>query len=145
MPYDAHMTPETIPQFSAVYAEAAVAWLETDIPQAILWFEDEARWDFTPADEELKPSEVAFILQAGWDALLALEAGTDPMADDYDSSALADEIARQLEDEGVARSLLESLRARQERLHEGDGDDDDAADADDAHFSRRPMTGRDDI
>ena len=108
------MTPDTSAQFSAVYAEAAIAWLETRIPQAVLWYEDEGRWDFTPADEELVPSLVAFLLSEGWDGQLTLEATTDPDDERYDSYALREEIEQQMEDEGVARALIEALAERRE-------------------------------
>lgn len=127
------MTPDTSAQFSAVYAEAAIAWLETRIPQAVLWYEDEERWDFTPADEELVPSLVAFLLSEGWDGQLTLEATTDPDDERYDSTALREEIEQQMEDEGVARALIEALAERRESqgeseepqgLPDTDGDDD---------------------
>ncbi len=136
------MTPDTIPQFSAVYAEASVAWLETEIPQAILWIDDEERWDFTPADDDLPPSQVAFILQKGWDGMLTIENETDPQADDYDSLALTAEIAEQMEEEGVARSLLEALSQRRDRLADGEEEEDQD---EDGHFSRQPLADRDDI
>lgn len=127
------MTPDTSAQFSAVYAEAAIAWLETRIPQAVLWYEDEGRWDFTPADEELVPSLVAFLLSEGWDGQLTLEGTLDPDDERYDSYALREEIEQQMEDEGVARALIEALAERREsggesdepqELPDTDGDDD---------------------
>jgi len=113
------MNIETSAQFSAVYAEAAIAWIETGLPQAVLWYEDEQRWDFTPGDEELVPSLVAFILSDGWDAQLSLEAVTDPDEDGYDSRALRYEIELQMEEEGVSRALINALIERREAL----GDD----------------------
>lgn len=126
------MTPDTSAQFSAVYAEAAIAWLETRLPQAVLWYEDEGRWDFTPADEELAPSLVAFLLAEGWNGQLTLEATTDPDDERYDSYALREEIEQQMEDEGVARALIEALAERRDSedepeapqgLPDADGDD----------------------
>lgn len=112
------MNPQTSLQFAAVYAEAAIAWIETGVPQAVLWYDDEERWDFTPADEELPPSLVAFVLQQGWDGQLSLELSTDPLEDDYDSLALREEIEEQLDQEGVARALIEALIEHRERLGE---------------------------
>lgn len=112
------MNPDTSAQLAAVYAEAAIAWLETRVPQAVLWYEDEERWDFTPADEELTPSLVAFLLGEGWDGQLNLEAVTDCDDDRYDSYALREEIEQQMESEGIARTLIEMLIERRERLGE---------------------------
>ena len=118
------MHADTAPQFSAVYAEAAIAFIETGTPQAVLWFEDEERWDFTPADEDLRGSEVAFVLQEGWDGQLTVEAATDPNDEHYDSLTLRDEIELQMMDEGVAKALIENLAEHRERLADGDEDDD---------------------
>jgi GNAT superfamily N-acetyltransferase len=112
------MNPQTSLQFAAVYAEAAIAWIETGIPQAVLWYDDEERWDFTPADEDLPPSLVAFVLQQGWDGQLSLELSTDALDDDYDSLALREEIEEQMDQEGVARALIEALIEHRERLGE---------------------------
>ncbi|MDP3859729.1 MAG: hypothetical protein Q8Q73_18370 [Stagnimonas sp.] len=112
------MNIDTSAQFSAVYAEAAIAWIETALPQAVLWYEDEQRWDFTPGDEELTPSLVAFLLSEGWDSQLSLEACTDPDDDRYDSRALRDEIEQQMEEEGVARALIAALIERRDNLGE---------------------------
>lgn len=116
------MNLETAPQFAAVYAEAAIAYIETSVPQAVLWLEDEERWDFMPGDEELEPSLVAFILESGWDAQLSLLESTDINADDYDSRALRDEIEQYLDQEGYARAFIESLMEKR-RLVEEDGDE----------------------
>lgn len=112
------MNVDTSAQFAAVYAEAAIAWLETQVPQAVLWYEDEERWDFTPGDEELVPSLVAFILGEGWDGQLSLELTTDPDDERYDSRALRDEIEQQMEDEGLSRALINALIERRETLDE---------------------------
>lgn len=116
------MNPQTALQFAAVYAEAAIAWIETGIPQAVLWYDDEERWDFTPADEDLPPSLVAFVLQQGWDGQLNLELSTDALDDAYDSLALREEIEEQMDQEGVARALIEALIEHRERLGEEEED-----------------------
>lgn len=113
----------TAAQFSAVYAEAAIAYLETEIPQAVLWYDDEERWDFRPADEEIEPSLVAFVLQDGWDGQLTLDATTDVDDDDYNSLELRDEIELQMMDEGIAKALIENLSEHRERLADGDDND----------------------
>ncbi len=115
------MNPKDTAQFSAVYAEAALAYLETEVPQAVLWLEDEGRWDFITTEEEVNPDDVAFILQDGWDGQLTLEHATDPASDDYDAFALRDEIEEQMEEEGVSRALIEALIDRRENL----GDEED--------------------
>jgi len=125
------MNTDTAAQFSAVYAEAAIAFIETGIPQAVLWFEDEDRWDFTPADEDLRDSEVAFVLQSGWDGQLSLEHPTAADDDHYDSSALRDEIELQMMDEGIAKALIESLSEHRERLANGEEDNDHDEERDD--------------
>lgn len=119
------MDTSTAPQFAAVYAEAAIAYLETQIPQAVLWYEDEERWDFRPGDEEIEPSLVAFVLEAGWDGQLSLDATTDVDDDDYNSIELRDEIELQMMDEGIAKAFIENLSEHRERLADGDLDDDD--------------------
>lgn len=119
------MDTSTAPQFAAVYAEAAIAWLETQTPQAVLWYEDEERWDFRPGDEEIEPSLVAFVLEAGWDGQLSLDATTDVDADDYNSIELRDEIELQMMDEGIAKAFIENLSEHRERLADGDVDEDD--------------------
>ena len=119
------MDKSTAPQFSAVYAEAAIAWLETQTPQAVLWYEDEERWDFRPGDEEIEPSLMAFVLEQGWDGQLNLDCTTDVDADDYNSLALRDEIELQMMDEGIAKALIENLSEHRERLADGDEDEDD--------------------
>lgn len=125
------MTPDTVEQFSAVYAEAAVAWLETETPQAVLWIEEEGRWDFCPAEEDaMLDGEVAFVLQAGWDGQLTLEATTDPNDDRYDARELTEEITEQLVEEGIARALLEALNERRERLAAGEEDESERPEAD---------------
>lgn len=113
----------TAAQFSAVYAEAAIAFLETETPQAVLWYDDEERWDFRPADEEIEPSLVAFVLQEGWDGQLTLDATTDVDDDDYNSIELRDEIELQMMDEGVAKALIENLSEHRDRLADGDEHD----------------------
>ena len=118
------MNINTAPQFAAVYAEAAIAFIETEIPQAVLWYDDEERWDFRPGDEEIEPSLVAFVLEAGWDGQLTLEAATDADADDYNSIELRDEIELQMMDEGIAKAFIENLSEHRERLAEGDEEDD---------------------
>lgn len=118
------MDKSTAAQFSAVYAEAAIAWLETQIPQAVLWYEDEERWDFRPGDEEIEPSLVAFVLEQGWDGQLSLDSTTDVDADDYNSLALRDEIELQMMDEGIAKAFIENLSEHRERLADGDEDED---------------------
>ena len=115
------MNPKSTAQFSAVYAEAALAYIETEVPQAVLWIADEERWDFMPTDEPLIDEDVAFILQEGWDAQLSLENSTDPQGEDYDAFALRDEIENQMEDERISRAMIEALIDRRENL----GDDDD--------------------
>ena len=115
------MNPKDTAQFSAVYAEAALAFLETEVPQAVLWIEDEERWDFMPTDEPVQSEDVAFILQNGWDGQLSLENATDPQDDAYDAFGLRDEIEQQMEEEGIARALIEALVERRE----SSGDDDD--------------------
>lgn len=122
------MNNDTAAQLSAVYAEAAIAFLETDIPQAVLWHEDEERWDFMPADEELPTDEVAFILQGGWDGQLSLEHPTDAQDEHYNALALRDEIEQQMNDEGIARALIENLLEQREQLADADPDDNDTAD-----------------
>ncbi len=119
------MDTSTAPQFAAVYAEAAIAWLETQIPQAVLWYEDEERWDFRPGDEEIEPSLIAFVLQEGWDGQLSLDAPTDVDDDDYNSIELRDEIELQMMDEGIAKAFIENLSEHRERLADGDVDEDD--------------------
>ncbi len=119
------MNIDTAAQFSAVYAEAAIAFLETEIPQAVLWYDDEERWDFRPGDEEIEPSLIAFVLEAGWDGQLTLEASTDVDADDYNSIELRDEIELQMMDEGIAKAFIENLSEHRERLADGDEDDND--------------------
>lgn len=128
----------TAPQFSAVYAEAAIAYLETEIPQAVLWYDDEERWDFRPADEEIEPSLVAFVLQDGWDGQLTLDATTDVDDDDYNSLELRDEIELQMMDEGIAKALIENLSEHRERLADGDDNDEksDYEERDDAEGDR---------
>lgn len=118
------MNIDTAAQFSAVYAEAAIAWLETQTPQAVLWYEDEERWDFRPGDEELEPSLVAFVLEQGWDGQLSLDATTDVDDDDYNSLELRDEIEQQMMDEGIAKAFIENLGEHRERLADGDDEDD---------------------
>lgn len=132
------MSPETAPQFSAVYAEAAIAYLETEIPQAVLWYDDEERWDFRPADEEIEPSLVAFVLQDGWDGQLTLDATTDVDDDDYNSLELRDEIELQMMEEGIAKALIENLSEHRERLADGDDNDEksDYEERDDAEGDR---------
>ncbi len=117
------MNPKDTAQFSAVYAEAALAFLETEVPQAVLWIADEERWDFMPTDEPVSNEDVAFILQAGWDGQLSLENSTDPQGEDYNAFELRDEIEEQMEEEGVARAMIEALIDRRENL--GDEDDKD--------------------
>lgn len=119
------MDTSTAPQFAAVYAEAAIAYLETQIPQAVLWYEDEERWDFRPGDEEIEPSLVAFVLEHGWDGQLSLDATTDVDDDDYNSIELRDEIELQMMDEGIAKAFIENLSEHRERLADGDVDEDD--------------------
>lgn len=119
------MNTDTAAQFSAVYAEAAIAWLETQTPQAVLWYDDEERWDFRPGDEEIEPSLVAFVLQEGWDGQLTLDATTDVDDDGYDSLELRDEIEQQMMDEGIAKAFIENLSEHRERLADGDEDDND--------------------
>lgn len=128
----------TAPQFSAVYAEAAIAYLETEIPQAVLWYDDEERWDFRPADEEIEPSLVAFVLQDGWDGQLTLDATTDVDDDDYNSLELRDEIELQMMEEGIAKALIENLSEHRERLADGDDNDEksDYEERDDAEGDR---------
>ena len=118
------MDKSTAAQFSAVYAEAAIAWLETQTPQAVLWYEDEERWDFRPGDEEIEPSLMAFVLEQGWDGQLSLDSTTDVEADDYNSLALRDEIELQMMDEGIAKAFIENLSEHRERLADGDEDED---------------------
>jgi len=127
---------DTAEQFSAVYAEAAIAFLETQVPQAVLWYEDEERWDFTPADEDLRGSEVAFVLQKGWDGQLSLEATTDIDDEEYDSRALRDEIEQQMIDEGVAKALIESLAERREALDDEDNENENDEEMDDDEGDR---------
>lgn len=116
----------TADQLAAVYAEAAVAFLETEVPQAILWVEDDERWDFAAADEEFESDEIAFLLKDGWDGQLTIEASTDPLDDAYDSRALTAEIAEQMAEEGVARALIENLlEQRERRTEDRDGTDED--------------------
>lgn len=117
------MDKSTAPQLAAVYAEAAIAWLETQVPQAVIWDEDEGRWDFRPGDEELETTQVAFVLQAGWDGQLSLDHSTEADADDYDSAALRDEIERQMDEEGIAAAFIENLIEHRERLADADADD----------------------
>lgn len=124
------METNTAPQLAAVYAEAAIAWLETSVPQAVLWVEDEERWDFTPADEELPGSDVVFILQKGWDGQLTLDNPTDVDDEAYDSVALRDEIELQMDEEGIARAFIENLMEHRERLADADPDDIDHDSAD---------------
>lgn len=119
------MHSSTAPQFAAVYAEAAIAWLETETPQAVLWYEDEERWDFRPGDEDIEPSLVAFVLQEGWDGQLSLEHSTDVDDEDFDSNELRDEIEQQMMDEGIAKAFIENLSEHRERLADGDADDDE--------------------
>ena len=119
------MNIDTAAQFSAVYAEAAIAFLETEIPQAVLWYDDEERWDFRPGDEEIEPSLVAFVLEAGWDGQLTLEASTDVDDDGYHSIELRDEIEQQMMDEGIAKAFIENLSEHRERRADGDEDDND--------------------
>jgi len=120
------MDSSTAEQFAAVYAEAAIAFLETGTPQAVLWYEDEERWDFTPADEDLRDSDVAFVLQGGWDGQLSLDNETDVDDEHYDSRALRDEIETQLIDEGIAKALIESLAERRERIGDDDENDEES-------------------
>ena len=119
------MDTSTAPQFAAVYAEAAIAYLETQVPQAVLWYEDEERWDFRPGDEDIEPSLVAFVLEAGWDGQLSLDATTDVDDDDYNSIELRDEIELQMIDEGIAKAFIENLSEHRERMADGDVDEDD--------------------
>lgn len=119
------MNTDTAAQFSAVYAEAAIAYLETQIPQAVLWYDDEERWDFRPGDEEIEPSLIAFVLEHGWDGQLTLDATTDVDDDDYNSIELRDEIELQMMDEGIAKAFIENLSEHRERLADGDEDDND--------------------
>lgn len=118
------MDKSTALQFAAVYAEAAIAWLETQVPQAVLWYEDEERWDFRPGDEEIETSLVAFVLQEGWDGQLSLDNTTDVDADDYNSLELRDEIEQQMDEEGIAKAFIENLSEHRERLADGDEDED---------------------
>ncbi len=123
------MNTDTAPQFAAVYAEAAIAWLETQTPQAVLWYEDEERWDFRPGDEEIEPSLVAFVLEQGWDGQLSLDASIDVDDDHYNSLELRDEIELQMMDEGIAKAFIENLSEHRERLADGDLDEDDGKSA----------------
>ncbi len=126
------MDTNTAPQLAAVYAEAAIAWLETSVPQAVLWLDDEERWDFTAADEELPGSDVVFLLQKGWDGQLSLDNPTDVDDEDYDSVALRDEVELQMNEEGIARAFIENLMEHRERSADADEDDKDHDDADEA-------------
>ena len=126
------MNTNTSAQFSAVYAEAAIAFLETQLPQAVIWDEEEARWDFMPADDDLHYVDVAFVLQDGWDGQLSLDNTTDMDADDYNALALRDEIETQMEEEGIARAFIENLYEHRERLADADpGDNESAAEEND--------------
>lgn len=117
------MNPKDTSQFSAVYAEAAIAFIETGVPQAVLYLEDEERWDFAPGDEPLDDgSAVAFVLDDGWDGQLSLDNPTDPDDEHYNAFELRDEIEMQMEEEGIARALVAQLAERRE---EGGGEEDE--------------------
>lgn len=121
----------TAAQLAAVYAEAAVAFVETGAPQVVIWLDDEQRWDFISGDEAFEERGVVFVLQEGWDGQLTLEAITDVDDDRYNGAVLAEEVARQMDEEGMAKALIENILELRRRREEGELDEAPPADRED--------------
>src|ERR1043166_6418635 len=111
---------EHVKRFAAVYAEAALTFLETREPQWLAWDGQSHAFDFGSTEMDAPPIPVLLVVDEHWTQLIGeVSAAIDPESPDFDADDLRDAIASQLADEGFGERLLRRFQERLEKIASG--------------------------
>ncbi|MGH8461777.1 MAG: hypothetical protein ACRESS_09240 [Stenotrophobium sp.] len=104
-----------IEKFAAVYAEAALTWLDSGEPQALLWDGNSHRFDFRSLDLDAPDVPVITVLEEHWERLIGgVNEIIDPESAHFDADALRQEIEHRITDEGYGERILKTFLKRLE-------------------------------
>ncbi|HZP12653.1 MAG TPA: hypothetical protein VFB36_09555 [Nevskiaceae bacterium] len=120
-----------IQRFAAVYAEAALTFLETREAQWLAWDGQSHAFDFGSTEMDAPPIPAILLVDEHWTQVIGeVAATTDPESPDFDADALRSAIVAQIESEGFGERLLLGFQERLDKLASGDEDEEDDEDSD---------------
>jgi len=126
---------EHVARFAAVYAEAALTFLETREAQWIAWDGQSHAFDFGSTEMDAPPIPAILLVDEDWTKVIGeVAAVTDPESPDFDADELRDAIVAQIDSEGFGERLLLGFQERLEKMISGDDveeQEEDEADDDD--------------
>jgi len=122
---------EHVKRFAAVYAEAALTFLDTREPQWLAWDGQSHAFDFGSTEMDAPPIPVLLLVDENWTKVIGeVAAATDPESPDFDVDALRAAIVAQIDGEGFGERLLLRFQERLEKIASGDEDEDEEFDGD---------------
>ncbi len=131
---------EHVKRFAAVYAEAALTFLDTREAQWLAWDGQSHAFDFGSTEMDAPAIPVLLLVDEDWTKVIG-EVGvvTDLESPDFDADALRGAILAQIDGEGFGERLLLGFQERLEKIASGHEDEEDegneAEDTDDEEGS----------
>lgn len=112
---------EHVARFAAVYAEAALTFLETREAQWIAWDGQSHAFDFGSTEMDAPPIPAILLVDEDWTKVIGeVAAVTDPESADFDADELRDAIVAQIDSEGFGERLLLGFQERLEKMISGE-------------------------
>lgn len=116
---------EHVKRFAAVYAEAALTFLDTRETQWLAWDGHSHAFDFGSTEMDAPPLPALLFVDEDWTKVIGdVAASTDPESPEFDAEALREAIVAQIADEGFGERLLRGFQERLERIASGEEDED---------------------
>ena len=117
---------EHVKRFAAVYAEAALTFLDTHEAQWLAWDGQSHTFDFGSTEMDTPPIPVLLFVDENWTKVIGeVAAVTDPESPDFDVDELRDAISTQLLDDGFGERLLQKFQERLEKIASGEEDEEE--------------------
>jgi len=131
---------EHVTRFAAVYAEAALTFLDTSETQWLAWDGQSHVFDFGSTEMDAPAIPVLLLVDENWTKVIGeVAATTDPESPDFDADELREAIVAQIDGEGFGERLLVGFQERLEKIASGDDEDlheeNESEDADDEEAS----------
>ena len=129
---------EHVKRFAAVYAEAALTYLDTREVQWLAWDGQSHVFDFGSTEMDAPPIPVILLIDENWTKVIGeVAAAMDPEAPEFDADELRDAIVEQIDGEGFGERLLVRFQERLEQIASGDDEqpEDNEAEEDDEEAS----------
>ena len=115
---------EHVKRFAAVYAEAALTFLETHEAQWLAWDGQSHVFDFGSTEMDAPPIPAILLVDENWTRVIGeVAAVTDLESPDFDADALRDAIVAQIDSEGFGERLLLGFQARLDKMASGNEDE----------------------